>query len=434
MPARLRRLRAAAREAAPALLGFAAVRVIGVAVLFSWGHRSGRPAAERMATLWDAQQYTEVAAAGYDHGLPSPGAGAHTGDAYSNLAFFPLYPALIRLVRAVTPLGFPSAALLIAWVASLAAAWGIFAVAAWCHGRRTGVLAAVVWGALPHAVVESLAYTEALFTALAAWSLYAVLTRRWIWAGALCSLAGLTRPTAVALVAAVVAAAVATIVRGRARGRRAAPGPAGLGRGSAEVGWGPAEASRQAEAPRSAEGWWESAEAPRSAEEWWRPCLGAAIAPLGWLGFIAWVGARVDRWDGYFAVQRLWHSRFDGGVRTARELWHICLHPASAPLTTVVVALVLCGGAFLCALTVAHRQPLPLVVYSLGLLVIAVGDSAFFAVRARFLLPAFPLLLPLAAGLARVRSGGVRLTLLSTAAALSALYGVYLVFVDIHAP
>ncbi|OMI34139.1 hypothetical protein [Streptomyces sparsogenes] len=411
MPARLRRLRAAAREAAPALLGFAAVRVIGVAVLFSWGHRSGRPAAERMATLWDAQQYTEVAAAGYDHGLPSPGAGAHTGDAYSNLAFFPLYPALIRLVRAVTPLGFPSAALLIAWVASLAAAWGIFAVAAWCHGRRTGVLAAVVWGALPHAVVESLAYTEALFTALAAWSLYAVLTRRWIRAGALCSLAGLTRPTAVALVAAVVAAAVTAAVAAsvRARGRRVAPGPT-------EEWWG------------SAEGWW------GSTEEWWRPCLGAAIAPLGWLGFIAWVGARVDRWDGYFAVQRLWHSRFDGGVSTARELWHICLHPASAPLATVVVALVLCAGAFLCALTVAHRQPLPLVVYSLGLLVIAVGDSAFFGVRARFLLPAFPLLLPLAAGLARVRSGGVRLTLLSTAAALSALYGVYLVFVDIHAP
>ncbi|MEU9789316.1 hypothetical protein AB0E27_01620 [Streptomyces sparsogenes] len=421
MPARLRRLRAAAREAAPALLGFAAVRGLGVAVLFYWGHRHGRPAAERMATLWDAQRYTEVAAAGYDHGLPSPGAGAHTGDAYSNLAFFPLYPALIRLVRAVTPLGFPSAALLIAWVASLAAAWGIFAVAAWCHGRRTGVLAAVVWGALPHAVVESLAYTEALFTALAAWSLYAVLTRRWIWAGALCSLAGLTRPTAVALVAAVVAAAVAASVR--ARGRRAGRGP------------GPAEASRPAEERWGpAEERWGPAEASRPAEGWWRPCLGAAIAPLGWLGFIAWVGARAGRWDGYLAVQRLWHSRFDGGVSTALQLWHTCLHPASAPLTTVVVALVLCAGAFLCALTVAQRQPLPLVVYGLGLLVIAVGDSAYFAVRARFLLPAFPLLLPLAAGLARIRSGGVRLTLLSTAAALSALYGAYLVFVGSHAP
>ncbi|MFK4183921.1 glycosyltransferase family 39 protein [Streptomyces sparsogenes] len=413
MPARLRRLRAAAGEAAPALLGFAAVRVIGVAVLFYWGHRRGRPAAERMATLWDAQLYTEVAAAGYDHGLPSPGADTHTRDAYSNLAFFPLYPALIRLVRAVTPLGFPSAALLITWVASLAAAWGIFAVAAWCHGRRTGVLAAVVWGALPHAVVESLAYTEALFTALAAWSLYAVLTRRWIWAGALCSLAGLTRPTAVALVAAVVAAALAASMR--TRGRRAAPGPTEASRPTEER-WGPTE------------GWW------GPTEGWWRPCLGAAIAPLGWLGFIAWVGARVDRWDGYLAVQRLWHSRFDGGVSTARQLWHTCLHPASAPLTTVVVALVLCAGAFLCALTVAQRQPLPLVVYGLGLLVIAVGDSAFFAVRARFLLPAFPLLLPLAAGLARVRSGGVRLTLLSTAAALSALYGAYLVFVGSHAP
>ncbi|MDT0542032.1 glycosyltransferase family 39 protein [Streptomyces lonegramiae] len=412
MPIRLRRLRAAAREAAPALLGFAAVRTLGVAILAYWGHRLGHPAAQRMATLWDAQRYIDIAVAGYDHGLPAAGGltGAPTDNDYSNLAFFPLYPALIRLVHTMTPLPVTHAALLITWVASLAAAWGIFAVAAWCHGRRAGVLAVVLWGVLPHAVVESMAYTEALFTALASWSLYAVLTRRWIWAGVLCALAGLTRPTAVALVAAVVAAAVATVVRPRGQ-----PG-----------GW--AEEARWPEEAR----WAEEARAPEEAR--WRPCLGAAIAPLGWLGFIAWVGDRLGRWDGYFAVQMLWHSRFDWGVSTVRQVWRACLHPTSVPLTWVVVTLVLCAAVFLGAVVVARRQPLPLLVYSVVLLAIAVGDSSFFGVRARFLLPAFPLLLPVAACLARVRSGGVRVALLSTAAVLSALYGAYLVFADAHAP
>lgn len=388
MPARLRRLRAAAREAAPALLGFAAVRVIGVAVLFSWGHRSGRPAAERMATLWDAQQYTEVAAAGYDHGLPSPGAGAHTGDAYSNLAFFPLYPALIRLVRAVTPLGFPSAALLIAWVASLAAAWGIFAVAAWCHGRRTGVLAAVVWGALPHAVVESLAYTEALFTALAAWSLYAVLTRRWLSAGALALLAGASRPNGIAVAAAVCCCAAAELWR-----RRRACG------------------TREVLEARGAS---------------WRVWAGAALSPLGWLGYLAWVGCRRGSWRGYFAVQEEWGSRFDFGANGLRFVRYLLIHKASF---AYFVALVILGVAVvLLALLVADRPPLALLVYTLVLVAITLGGSNYFASKPRFLLPAFPLLLPVALAMTRARPRTAVLTG-GALAGFSFVYGTYLLTV-----
>ncbi|MEU1802760.1 glycosyltransferase family 39 protein [Streptomyces sp. NPDC019937] len=389
---RCHRLRAAARDAAPAVLGFAMVRAVGVAVLLYWGHRRGDPALGRLATIWDAERYGNIAMHGYDRGLPVLATSPQAWNAYSNLAFFPLYPALIRLVHALTSLPVPHAALLVSWLASLTAAWGIFAVAAWRYGRHTGVLAAVLWGALPHAVVESMAYTEALFTALAAWSLYAALTQRWIWAGVLCALAGLTRPSGMALVVAIDGAAAVALVRIRRRPARQ-----------------PAKAR-------------------------WQLCLGAVIAPLGWLGFVTWVGTRLGHWDGYFAVQKLWRSRFDWGVTTVRQLVRVFLHATSVPFAWVVVALVLCAAIALGAVTVAHGQPLPLVAYSVGLLVIAVGDSAFFGARARFLLPAFPLLLPLAIGLARVRSGSVRVLLLGSTTALSALYGAYLVFAVGHAP
>ena len=89
------------------------------------------------------------------------------------------------------------------------------------YDRRVGVALAVLWGVLPHAIVESMVYSEALFTALAAWSLYALLRRQWLAAGALCLLAGATRAAAGVLVAVVM---VAAVDRARAQARRRAAG------------------------------------------------------------------------------------------------------------------------------------------------------------------------------------------------------------------
>ncbi|NEE43362.1 hypothetical protein G3M55_01925, partial [Streptomyces sp. SID8455] len=86
---------------------------------------------------------------------------------HSDLAFFPLLPALERGISEVTPLTLGGAGLLIAWTAGLLAAWGVFAVGAHLHGRRTGVVLAGLWGVYPTAFVQSMAYTETLFTALA---------------------------------------------------------------------------------------------------------------------------------------------------------------------------------------------------------------------------------------------------------------------------
>jgi hypothetical protein len=377
-------MRAALRDAASALLGYAAVRAFALAVLFYWGNQQGTSTINKLSSLWDANWYVDIAVHGYDSSMPVQPVGGHT--VYTNLAFFPLYPALIRVARALTPFNTHMSALVVGWAASLAAAWGIYAVASWRYGRRTGIVSAVLWGVLPQAVVESLAYTEPLFTALSAWSLYAVLTRRWVWAGVLCTLAGLTRPTAAALVAAVGIAAGAELLRLRREGQWA-----------------------------------------------WRPLLGGLIAPVGFVGFIGWVGLRVGRWNGYMAVQGLWKSNFDWGRTTARYIASLLLHAKPAALGGIVVTLILCAAVVLFAISLVHRQPLPLLIYSAGILIITLGDSGFFNSRSRFLLPAFPLLLPLAAALARVRSRGTRVVLLSSATIVSASYGGYLVFVYNHA-
>ncbi len=205
------RAAAAFRAAAPALAVYAAARALGLLAFWAAASAAGKDPLGPLSGRWDSVWYQRIAEHGYRYTVTLP-----DGSVHSDLAFFPLLPALERAVSAVTPLTLGGAGLLIAWTAGLLAAWGIFAVGAQLHGRRTGVVLAALWGVYPTAFVQSMAYTETLFTALAAWALYAVLKGRWIVAGTLCVLAGLTRPSAAALIAALAITAAVTLVRSTA--------------------------------------------------------------------------------------------------------------------------------------------------------------------------------------------------------------------------
>ncbi|MGW8700434.1 glycosyltransferase family 39 protein, partial [Streptomyces eurythermus] len=183
------------RRAVPALLGYAAVRALGLAVLAGWSAARGKSAYTLLTARWDSLWYTRVADLGYGYEVRLP-----NGDVHSNLAFFPLLPWLERLLHAVAPLSYADAGFVVSLLASPAAAAGIFAVTDRLYGPRAGFFAVLLWAVLPVGIVQSMAYSESLFTALAAWSLYAVLTGRWVSAGVLAALAGLTRPVGMAVV------------------------------------------------------------------------------------------------------------------------------------------------------------------------------------------------------------------------------------------
>ncbi|MFJ4678714.1 hypothetical protein [Kitasatospora sp. NPDC088783] len=393
-PVRARPRRSAPRPAVrTALLGYLAVRAVGALLLVHQGGAAG--AAHRLSGMWDARWYRQIALHGYAGTAPVHG----PHGLYEPYAFFPAYPLLVRAAALLLPLG--AAALAVAWAASLAAAWGIFAVAARLSGDRAGVVAAVLWGVLPSAVVEGAAYSEALFTAFAAWAVHAALRRRWVAAGLLCAAAGLTRPTGLALALAVAAAALLELAP-----RRAGPGGPGAGP--------PGAAPVRRVDPRA--------------------LAGALLAPLGCAGFIAWVGWRKGRWDGYFRVQDAWQTRFDFGRSTLVSLRRLLAAPEPVWLADVVAAGTLLAAVVLLVLSALRRQPPVLLLYSAAVLALALGDAAYFASRARFLLPAFGLLLPLAAALARTRGRAVPAVLLGAAALVSAAYGGYAVFVYPDAP
>ncbi|WP_405732125.1 hypothetical protein OG885_17275 [Streptomyces sp. NBC_00028] len=361
-------------RAAPALLAYVAVRVLGLVFLSFWAHHQGHGVWPILATQWDADWYLGIADHGYAHEL---------GTAYdaNNLAFFPLYPVLVKAVAAVTPGTRATTGLLIAVLASLGAAWGVFAVGDRLHGRRAGILLTTLWAAFPVGLVQWMGYTESLFTAFAAWAVYALLADRPLTAAWLAVLAGLTRPTGVAVAAAVTVTCLLALRRGFSV----------------------------------------------------RALAAALIAPLGWCGYVGWVGLRLGRWDGYFAVQALWRNEVDGGRETLRRFRELLVRDSTPELFLVLVTCTLLVSVALFALSLRDRQPLPLLVFTGVLLAIVLASGGVYFPRARFLLPAFPLLLPLTVRLLRLPAH-YRALVLTGAVLGSAYWGAYMVLVWPSAP
>ncbi|TPQ19999.1 glycosyltransferase family 39 protein [Streptomyces sporangiiformans] len=399
------------RRAAPALLGYAAVRVLGLVALALWSAARDKSPHQLLTARWDSLWYTRVAELGYGYEVRLP-----DGDVHSNLAFFPLLPWLERAVSAVTSLSYADAGLVVSTLASLAAAWGIFAVADHVYGRRAGVCAVLLWAVLPVGIVQSMAYSESLFTALAAWSLYAVLTGRWLTAGLLASLAGLTRPVGAAVVAAVWVAAIASFVRDSSA-REAS------GRGSS-----PQDPSTQDSSTR------DSPVRDPSVRERGVPAsdgapvllraLGMLLAPLGAAGYVLWVGRHTGKGPlGYLDVQAGWGNGFDGGYAFAR---FVADKFTSFPSALAGLGLIVGVGLviWLYVICVRQGQPLPLLVYAGVVTALALCASSYFGSKPRLLLPAFPLLLPLARALARLRTPSSA-WLLAGVAVASAVYGAF---------
>jgi hypothetical protein len=369
---RLRRVGRYLAGLVPALLLYAVLRALSLLVLWLYARADHEDIWNRL-NRYDAGFYADIVINGYDRTIPVQLDGALGA---TNLAFFPLYPYLVGLIDPMVGGGVPTAQLVLSGAAGLAAAWGLYAVGAHLRGPRTGVALAALWAVVPHAVVQSMGYTESLFTALAAWSLAMVLKGRWLTAALLCVLAGLTRPTGAALVAAVSLAALVAVCRR-----------------------------------------WRT----------WQAWLAAPLAPLGFLGYLKWVGDRLGRVDGYFYVQReAWHMSFDWGSASLQTLGTVLtrMQPLALYVTTAVVIV----SAVLLVLAAVDRVPWPLLLYALVIVVIAVGGSDYYHAKGRMLLPAFPVLIPVAyaLGAARIRVWVVVLLLLT---AFSAWYGVYLCLV-----
>lgn len=371
--------RRAAYALAPALI-YLGIREFGLVVLAWMSAKTRFPMGEAL-TSWDGQWYLGIAESGYDNVSTNLGDAFGRRSAETPLAFFPGYPKMINYLAAPFG-GTPGAQMFFAFaipvVAGVFCAYALTRIGQVVPGgsTRTGLALVALFAAAPMSIVLTMAYSEALFCAFAAWALVGVLERKWVLAGLACASAGLVRPTAGAVVLAVGLAALVAVIKRR---------------------------------------------------DGWRPWLALVLAPAGLLTYLAFVAVRTGDVFGYFKLQeRGWESQFDGGLATLRFIADALTHQLS--VLEAVTILVICSAFVLLVIGFRTKMQWPLLVYAIGVILLDVGSNGMMASKARLLLPAFVLLVPIAVALAQRRTSTLVLSLCGLVVVTS-WFGAYAVTV-----
>ncbi|HEY7593687.1 MAG TPA: mannosyltransferase family protein [Actinophytocola sp.] len=360
---------------APALI-FLGIREFGLLVLTWMAAVTDRSVTEALRS-WDGQWFLGIAESGYQ-GVPDGLVDAFgQRSAETPLAFFPGYPFVVRWLAGIDGeggIGLVAASFVVTIVCGVVCSYALVRLGTHVRGgsRRTGLILVALFAATPMSIVLSMAYSEAMFCALAAWSLVGVLEKRWILAGVCCAAAGLVRSTGAALVLVVGLAAIVAIVKRR---------------------------------------------------DGWRPWVGGVIAPAGLLGYLAWVGAQTGEWDGWFKLQeRGWGTGFDGGAATVKFSLE-ALADARSVLEVTTVGLIVVALALL-VIGIVRKVEWPLMLYAGAVLAMDLLANGLMNSKARLMLPAFTLLIPVALALAKRKPSTAVLTLCALAVAGS-WFGAY---------
>ncbi|AYN41027.1 hypothetical protein D9753_21540 [Streptomyces dangxiongensis] len=369
----------APRETGRAVALQLSLSVLGFTVLLLLNRHLGHGVTSVLGR-WDAANYLSVAAHGYPDRLTFRPDGVPD---YNTLAFFPLFPGVILAVHAVTGLTLAHAGVLVSWVAGAVAASGVHTLARAVVGSRAALVCVGLWACSPYAFVLWIPYSEAVFTAVLVWALVALVARRWVTAGLLCTLAGTVRPTASVLVA-VTALTGLVALAGRRDGLR--------------------------------------------------PLAATVLAPLGLVWSWLYLGSRIGSLTGWFVAQRAWGQSFDLGRGTVQFLRHAAGEHSPDMRYVAVLTTIAAVAVGTVALALDRRVPWPLVLLVAGAWLLMVGVSGAPFSKPRFMLPFLPvLLLSPAPALARARRE-VRWMVYGSGAVFAGWYGAGLLALFRPAP
>lgn len=169
-------------------------------VFYSTGHQDYW----EMTHVWDGRWYQEIAEHGYPERLPENGNGSVDQNPW---AFYPLYPALVHVLMALTGGSFPVVGSLLSLVLGLVAVLLMAVLLREKVGATVAFCAVCVFAASPPSPVLQMTYTESLALVLLITALIGLQRHNWWLAAGAALLCGVARPIAVplALVALVVA-------------------------------------------------------------------------------------------------------------------------------------------------------------------------------------------------------------------------------------
>jgi len=361
-----------ARPLAAPLLAYAASRVLttcAVLLAASASHQS----VHRVFTVWDGRWYEKIALHGYPTNVPQGDFYLHTGrQVQSAVAFFPLYPLLVRVLDKVLPGDAAVAGIVLSLLIGAAATVLVWIVADKVAGRRVADRAAILFAFSPGAFVLSLVYAEGLLVLLSAGALLALLERRWLLAGVLAALASATRPNATAVALACAWAAGVAI--------------------------------------------WQRRE--------WRALVAPVLAPVGMLAFFVflwWHSGEAFMW---FRVESQgWGERIDLGWYNLSIVGHVITDPLHNP-NNIVLVVSMVSAIVLMVVLVRAKLPAVFNVYAISGLCLVLASH--INARPRFIFVAFPIVIALAKVIRRQTAFMVlAATFAATTVMLTVFYGLH---------
>jgi hypothetical protein len=316
-------------------------RLVGTIALFLSAQLVGaRWGWSELLSTGDGNFYLGISKYGY-FDLPT---NAEAGErVFSSIGFFPLLPALIRGFDAVLPGGAIVAGTVVCTLAGWAACVAVTLLAREMYDGHAARRAAALIACFPGAFIFSFIYTEGLLVASVAAALILLRRRLWVWAGVAGAIATLSRPSGIAIVAAAAVVAIVEIRRNRT----------------------------------------------------WPALWAPVIAASGMASFLAYLGWRTGEPLAWFDNQRdFWHQRNNLGgylIKWAQVPFQSGFKPTDHRIYAFILL------ALIPVLVGFYRRPpgVAITVYVSVSLFITLTSS--LGPRPRFLLAAFPLLLPFAA-------------------------------------
>jgi hypothetical protein len=282
---------------------------------------------------WDGAWYLRVVSHGYPRHLPT----LHGVIQGSDVAFFPLFPLLIRVLSLNAFLSVRVVGLLVSALGGAVAIVGVGLLTREFTTQDRAERAALLFSLTPGTFVFSLIYSESVFLPLVIFGVLALMRRRFVLAGVLGALACLTSPAAIAFL---VPAGFVTLKELRQRQWRALVAP-GL----------------------------------------------PAVAFVSWLGVLNWWTQTTNAWR--VTEQNGWHS-----YPSVHYAMHILANFLFDPKRPVLTGHMLfwCSVAALAACYWMFKEKLPSALIMLGLAeVVIFMCSAPVGIRPRFLTISFPL-------------------------------------------
>jgi xanthosine utilization system XapX-like protein len=326
------------RGVSVSLVVFAISRVVTFLMAYAISAVSGLSLTD-VLTRWDGGWYLAVVQRGYPDAV-AEGLGVQ---AQTTIAFFPGYPLMIKAASSLTGISPAFTGVVISTLTGAAASVVLWLLAARVTDVKSADRTVVLFCFFPAAFVLSMVYAEALFVLLVAGCLLTLMLERWAVAGLAAAFAGLVRPNGLVL----------TVC----------------------CGWAAIQAIRRHGS--------------------WRPIIAPLLAPTGTLAFLWYLYLRTGDPLAYVHTQkRGWDQGFDFGVSNVQSAIAIAAS-RRAEFYVLVIAACLIGIAVALYFLVRWRLPTPLLLYVVGIIGIALGSSNTTSVP-RFLLTAFPVLIPIA--------------------------------------